>query len=96
MAPGCPAYRPTVPALCPLHDQPQRTPGEDPAHPHISAEHPQQLELPLLITTINPWTLKLPTWDPVSPSRQVIFLLPSDPLTFLFTATRSLVLQFFI
>ena len=58
MAPGRPAYRPPVPALCALYDQPQRTPGEDPANPHISAEHPQQLELPLLITTNILWTFE--------------------------------------
>lgn len=51
MAPGCSAYRPTLPAVGPFHDQPQRTSSEDPAHPHISAEHPQQLELPPLTTT---------------------------------------------
>lgn len=46
VASGRSAHRPSVPALCPLHDQPQRPSGENPAHPHISAEHPQQLELP--------------------------------------------------
>lgn len=56
MAPGRPPHRPTLPAVCPLHDKPQRTPSEDPANPHVSAEHPQQLELPLLTTTDIVWT----------------------------------------
>lgn len=46
VAAGRPAHRPKIPALCPLHDQPQRTSSKDPAHTDISAEHPQQLELP--------------------------------------------------
>lgn len=59
MALGRSADRPKVPALCPLHDQPQRTSGEDPAHPNISAEHPQQLELPPVITKQHPFGLTL-------------------------------------
>lgn len=43
VAAGRSAHRPSVPAVCPVHDQPQRPPGEDPEHPHISAEQPQQL-----------------------------------------------------
>lgn len=43
VAAGRSAHWPSVPAVCPVHDQPQRPPGEDPEHPLISAEHSQQL-----------------------------------------------------
>lgn len=76
MAPGCSAYRSTLPALCPFHDQPQRAPGEDPAHTHISAEHPQRLELPLLITTNTRWTLKYYS-SHTGTFCQFLFLFPS-------------------
>lgn len=80
VAPGCSAHRSTLPALCAFHDQPQRTPGEDPAHTRISAEHPQQLELPLLITLNTLWTLKYYSSNLESTSCQLLFLLPSNSL----------------
>ena len=46
VAPGRSAHRSALSAVRPLHDQPQRTAGQDPADPHVPAEHPQHLELP--------------------------------------------------
>lgn len=66
VAPGGSAHRSALSAVCPFHDQPERTAGEDPANPHVSAEHPQHLELPLAhpdllqggLKTEQPWTKK--------------------------------------
>lgn len=48
VAPGRFAHRSALSTVCPLHDQPQGTAGEDPANTGISAEHPQHLELPFV------------------------------------------------
>lgn len=65
VAASCSANRPSVPALCAVNDQPQRPPGEDPAHPHISAEHPQQLRSSPLQTSFGALdvTLRKPSFS---------------------------------
>lgn len=49
----------------------------------------------LLFTNIL-WTLKYYSSNLESTSRQLLFLLPSDPSSFIFTATRALILQPFV